>query len=591
MPEHEQKEEEFSFKSYFVPFTTIKAIHFIILIGLIVFFNGVFNGFVGDDFLQITDNPIIHSISNFPQFFSGGTFFSGGGQKLGGAFYRPIPAAMFSLIYTFFGAGAFGFHFILIILYIVNACFVFLVFKQFFKKSIAFLLALIFLVHPINSEVALYNSDMQEALFFFFGIISLWTIQRFNSKKAILTVSILLFLSLLSKETGVLFLFISSVYIFIFKRKDFSRWIMYTLPFVVIYIGARISAIGFLTKTIANAPIEKLDFSTRLLNIPEIFIFYLKTFIFPIQVSSSYQWVITTIDFNHFYLPLLFDLLFLGGIAGFAIFLYKKHSHKFFTIYIFFAIWFLAGILIHLQLIPLDKTVALRWFYFPIVGTLGMIGVLLEVFHINLKNSFIIISVFLLLLLLSIRTFYRSFDYRDEFTLVSHDIQISQDAYDLEYNLSFVYFQQGNFEEAKIHALRSIKLFPNTGNYTSLGVAYFSLGEYKSAKKAFIKGLQYGDYYQTYENLAGLALFYGDSQTSINFIKNEALPRYPQDGSLWTDLAILEYTKGDKSDAKESIIQASTYTQSSLTVFAYEAIMNDKPLHLSFKNGQVVMNN
>ena len=591
MPEHKLQEQEFSFRNYFVPLTNLKAIHFIVLIGLIVFFNGFFNGFVGDDFLQITENPIIHSITNFPHFFSGGTFFSGGGQKLSGAFYRPIPAAMFSLIYTLFGAGAFGFHFILILLYIVNACFVFLVFKQFFKKPLAFLLALIFLVHPINSEVALYSSDMQEVLFFFFGIISLWTLQHFYSKKTFLIASILLFFSLLSKETGVLFLFISSVYIFIFKRKDFYRWLIYTLPFVVIYIFARISAIGFLTKTIANAPVEKLDFLTRLLNIPEIFIFYLKMFIFPIHLSSSYQWIFTTIDFNHFYFPLFFDLLFLGGIAGFAIFLYKKHTHKSFTIFIFFAIWFLIGLVIHLQLIPLDKTVALRWFYFPIVGILGMIGVLLEVFHINLKNSFVIISVSLLVLLLSIRTFYRSFDYRDEFTLVSHDIQISQDAYDLEYNLSFVCFQQGNFEEAKVHALRSIKLFPNTGNYTSLGVAYFSLGDYKSAKKAFIKALQYGDYYQTYENFAGLALFYGDSQENINFIKKEALTRYPQDGSLWTDLAILEYTRGDKTDAKDAIIRAATYTRSSLTVFVYQAIMSDKPLHLLFKNGQVVMNN
>jgi len=53
MPE---QTEEFSFKNYFPPFTVTKALHYLVLIGILIFFNGLFNGFVGDDQLQVTQN-------------------------------------------------------------------------------------------------------------------------------------------------------------------------------------------------------------------------------------------------------------------------------------------------------------------------------------------------------------------------------------------------------------------------------------------------------------------------------------------------------------------------------------------------------
>jgi len=51
---------DFSFKNYFIPFTNFKAINWIIDIGLIVYINGLFNGFVIDDSLQIVNNPSIY---------------------------------------------------------------------------------------------------------------------------------------------------------------------------------------------------------------------------------------------------------------------------------------------------------------------------------------------------------------------------------------------------------------------------------------------------------------------------------------------------------------------------------------------------
>jgi len=63
-------DSEFSFKNYFVPLTNAKAITWIVMIGIIVYANMLFNGFVWDDIGQIVTNGDIHSLSNIWSFFS-----------------------------------------------------------------------------------------------------------------------------------------------------------------------------------------------------------------------------------------------------------------------------------------------------------------------------------------------------------------------------------------------------------------------------------------------------------------------------------------------------------------------------------------
>ena len=104
---HKETEEEFSFKKIFVPLTTLKAIHWIIIIGIVVYFNSLFNGFIGDDYGQLVNNTAVHSLSNIIQFFSNSTFSTGTSigtaNNLSGIYYRPFLSLVYSLLFTFFG--------------------------------------------------------------------------------------------------------------------------------------------------------------------------------------------------------------------------------------------------------------------------------------------------------------------------------------------------------------------------------------------------------------------------------------------------------------------------------------------------------
>ena len=295
-------ERDINFKSLFLPFTSKKAVIFIVLIGLLIFSNGLFNNFVRDDVSQILSNPNIQSLNNIPYLFWGNRLISQGNILVGGTYFKPLLDTTFSLTYALFGANPLPFHFFQISLYIINACILFVLLKQFFKKSIAFILSIAFLLHPINSEVALYISATQEVLFLFFGLLSLLVLKGTKSLKGILLTSFLLFLSLLSKETGILFVLIALLYTVIYKRKFFYSLLGFTSLITSAYVILRIHAIGIFTSG-ANFPFGRLNLTTRLLNIPEIFLYYLKTFIFPFYSSTSYNWFYTKINFSHFLIP------------------------------------------------------------------------------------------------------------------------------------------------------------------------------------------------------------------------------------------------------------------------------------------------
>ncbi len=573
-----EQENEVDFKDLFVPFTTLKAIHWIVIIGIILFFNGLFNNFVADDPPEITQNPVIQSIQNLPQFFSGSLFYMPG-QKLGGSFYRPLQSVFFSSIYSVFGPNYFMFHLFQMLLFIANACILFFLFKHFFNKPHSFLLSLIFLVHPINSESAYYISATQEVLFLFFGLLSLWIVQRYQSQKALIFSSIFLFCSILSKETGILFFFIVSLYVFFYHRKRIYPLLGYYLSILGIYFLLRLNALGVTTTVTKNAPIQELSLAERLINIPEMFLFYIKTFFFPWNLASVYHWIYKQVNFQHFYFPLIIDLLFLGILFFFIFYLFKK-SQKYFITYSFFLIWFLLGMALHMQILPLDQTVTDQWFYFPAIGLLGMIGVLLEVYKVNLKNIYFLSIIVIVVLLLSVRTFVRSFDWRDDFTLASHDITVSKEAYPLEHELSRIYIDRGEYQLAKMHAEKSIQLFPYVFNYTDLGNAYFSLGKYKEAKIAYLQALQYGDNFTTYDNLSALYINYGDPKEGIHFIQNLLGKKYPTDGRLWLYLAVLEYRLNNKDDAKTAIQYAYQFNPGIPEIISiYTTIMNSQPLY------------
>src|SRR5260370_28504858 len=121
--------QDFSLKSFFVPLTTLKAINIIVIVGLIVFANSLFNGFVGDDKDYIVNNPFTHTVNLAVSFGTNG--FNIVGQ------YRPIPATYFSILYALFGTTPFPYHLLQILLHVAATTLLYILFRKFLSSGIA----------------------------------------------------------------------------------------------------------------------------------------------------------------------------------------------------------------------------------------------------------------------------------------------------------------------------------------------------------------------------------------------------------------------------------------------------------------------
>jgi tetratricopeptide (TPR) repeat protein len=579
--------EDFNLKKHLSPFTTSKAIYILIIVGFLLFFNAFFNGFVGDDNTQIVGNPAVRSIANIPNFFFQNRLNVGGDNKLGGDYYKPLMDSSFTLTYSLFGPIPFIFHFIQISLFITNSCLVFLVFKQFLDKKIAFLLALIFLVHPINSENALYIATTQDTLFFFFGMLSLLILQNGKSKKSLILSSIFLLCSILSKETGGLFFIVNPLYLFLFKRKFFLPFLGGVCAVSLGYILLRLISLGTSFHAAIVAPIDRLSLPERLINAPAIIFYYIQSFIFPLNLTGSIQWVYTNFDLPHFFGPLILDLIFLSLLTYLLFLFHKNRQQKYFHQFLFFSVWLILGLAFHLQIYPLDQTAAVRWLYFPVFGLLGCIGVILASAKINWKNTWVFAICVILSSAFFLRTFIRTFDFRNDFVLASHDTAVSP-SYNAEYIISHNFYERGDMTNAKLHAEKSIQLFPYITNYTNLGAIESSMGDYQSAKGSYLNALKYGDDKLPFENLAALSLVYGDNNENISFLRNTALKKYPNDGELWFYLAVLEFKFGDQIAGKSDLQQAvSNHTQNpDLDLIEY-IMQNNKPLEYKVDHGNI----
>lgn len=555
---------------------SIPAVLIIIVLGILIYAHSIGNAFIGDDNPQIVENPMLHSLDNIGSFFTSSTFDNGG--ALTGVYYKPLMTTSFAVIYSLFGANPTPFHIFQIAIHILNAILVFYIFKYFFSKNLSLFLALIFLVSPINSEAVLYIAALQDTLFLFFGLISLITLQKTKSEWAVILSALFLFLALLSKETAILFVPITLIFSWFYQRKRLIFLVPAAALVTVIYGYMKFKAVGLFPSSVYSpAPIAHLPVAERLLNIPSLIWFYLHVFFFPIHLASSYHFYITGLDFTRFFLPLILSIIFFGGLFFLGFRLKDKSIEKVFW---FFLIWFILSLGLHLQIFPLDQTAAERWFYLPSVGILGFLGALIANFH--LKNQKLVLAAAIVIIgILSLRTFVRTLDWKDEFTLDSHDIQYSKEAYELEGVLAYLYLQQGKTDEALAHAQRSVQLFPYITNYNNLGLAYLQKGDIPNAEAAYKKAIALAPYYLPYQNLSGLLMAYGDPKEAEQF-NEKALARFPNNADLWLYQAIIKYKLNKIDEAKQASVRAYSLRQDSQTGYLYTRLENNQPLELNF---------
>ena len=463
----------------------------IVFLGLLVYFPVLFNSFVWDDEVM----------------------FQKAGSIPGTVYFRPVISALYWGIYNIFGPRPFFFHFFQLIFHIATAVLIYYLFKRFFKETISLILAVIFLVHPASVEAVSFASAMQEVGFTLVGIIGLYLFTHRDVINHVSTTNIffgalLLLISLLMKETAIVFFLLIFCYLFLFKKNQIVliSYSIFSMILLMTYFLFRVSGGSLYVQGQGLFPIMRVSLVTRLMNIPMIILYYLGKFFYPMHLAIAQHWVVRTVDFQNFWLPLIIII----GFILFGIFMSRLNKP-----FLFFFLWFILGILPHLQIIPLNMTVAERWLYFPMIGLLGMIGTILSKLQIindksqinfksQIKSKTIFILLIIIIIVFSVRSFVRVLDWRNGLSLFGRDIR-QDSSFDLQNNMGVELFRTGQYKEAKKYFEKSVKLAPYWWvNWNNLGAIYEREKNYQKAKEYYQKAIDNGQYYLAYENLSKL---------------------------------------------------------------------------------------
>ncbi|HVZ11800.1 MAG TPA: hypothetical protein VG965_02105 [Patescibacteria group bacterium] len=566
------REESGGFIDLFSPLTTRKIIVFLICIGLFVYFNSLFNGLVLEDRVEIVRNPSIWNIQNIPNLFVSQV----GGQETIG-YYRPLVFGIYALIYSLFATAPFPYHLMQLVFEIASSCMVFLVLRKYIKKEISFFLAVLFLVHPVNEEAVAWVSLFQDPVYLFFGLLAIYVLQNNRDKvRDFILVNAFLLLSLFAKESGVLFLILAFVYVFLLNRKNLLIYSILSFFTALFYIALRFSSRIPIQK-VPLIPIMKLTLAERLTNIPAIIFYYIKTFLYPADLSVYHSWVIRDMNLNSFLVPLILDLIFFTLLAAIFVKAYKasKNSKEL----IFFSVWLVVGLAFYLQIIPLDFTVAEHFFLVPFVGLAGLVGLSLQNIRVSksTKSVGLYIAIFILVAL-GVRTMIRNTNWQSQLTILKHDEKSSGGDYLIELVYSTSLIEDNKPDEAMPRVRRALTLYPESWfAWDNLGAVYYEKGDIKDAKNAYLHSIAISKSFNAYENLGLLIKSTEPPSSSIKFLR-QATQMFPTSAKLWYYRFIVAYKLKNRD---EELLSAKNYfllKRDDESYAIYNQLLQNKPI-------------
>lgn len=188
------------------------------------------NEFLFDDDLLIVMNRYLLDWSTFDRLFTATTTEGAG---IAGGFFRPVQNVLYFFVRLAGGQNPFGFHALNVLLHAVNACLAYALSRRLgFSPVPAFLALLLWAVHPLHTEAITYISGTADPLFAMFMLLALvWLAPDFSFAKIMGSLP-LFFLSLMSKETALVFpaLVMACMFLTLPDRKFTSKNYLRTLP-------------------------------------------------------------------------------------------------------------------------------------------------------------------------------------------------------------------------------------------------------------------------------------------------------------------------------------------------------------------------
>lgn len=207
------------------------ALLLLVLCGFLVYGNSIGNDFNLDDSYYTAGNSLTaNGIAAIPDLLTQPTIYGARGV---GYDYRPVTAVSFALQHQFLGDSAGVGHFINVLLYIVTVLLMFALLRRWIRSdyatALAFWISLLFLVHPLHTEVVASIKSRDELLALLFVLLSMWCAAQFFEQKkwyGALLAPLCFALALFSKYTVVPYMVLIPLSLYFFSRVSVPKTVL-----------------------------------------------------------------------------------------------------------------------------------------------------------------------------------------------------------------------------------------------------------------------------------------------------------------------------------------------------------------------------
>ena len=321
--------------------------------------NSIFNNYsVDDEYVTYTNKTVQQGFKGIPEIFS--TFYVSSSGNLGEQSfdYRPMVKLTYAIEYGIFGRNPHWSHFFNVLLFAFTCVFLFLLLRRLLKGyNILFPvgITLLFLAHPIHTEVISSLKNRDEMMSFLGALLGLHFLLNYMEKMKILSLvwGMLFFvLGYLSKSSIIVFAVIYPLVLYFFTDAKPRYMIIFFLVFLVLALTAQFLPRHFLPAGkrdfvyIENPLYVEKDFWLRTGTAMMSLLFYLRILIipFPLLFYYGYNMIPLTGWGNGW---VIVSVLIYAGLLGFAIWkIREKHILSFIILFYLVTVFMYSNLLV-----------------------------------------------------------------------------------------------------------------------------------------------------------------------------------------------------------------------------------------------------
>lgn len=529
---------------------TVMYLLVIMAFGMLAYANTFSVPFQWDEGSYIIENPVVKDLGYFSDTSKAAQLGKEFAKKALYLKSRYVGYLTFALNYWLHGFNVFGYHVVNLFIHILNAFLVYFLVLLTFRtpfmnkadlrinpRTIGLFSALIFVVHPIQTEAVTYIYQRITSLVAFFYLLALVLYIKARIKQAEAKVKneiktekhneltstsastlTFYFLSLVSvvlamktKENAFTLPFVILLYEFFFFSDDIKKRALRLLPFVLTLsiiplmlidvqkpLGEMLDDIGEVTARTRVAMLRTDYLFTEF----RVIVTYLRILVYPANQNLDYYYLPS----HSFFEPqVIYSFLLLSAIAGLGIWLFLKsrQGKPAFRLIAFGIFWFFITLAIESSIFPINMVIDEYRAYLPSAGIFmaAATGIILIWPRITIRSYFAILLI--AAGIFTTATYRRNAVWKTSESLWSDVVQKAPLNARAHNNLANARMKEGKLKQAIEGYLRTIKLEPDHVNaHNNICFAYRLQGDMDKAIEHCERALRLNpDKSKVYNNL------------------------------------------------------------------------------------------